>query len=290
MRDWRRGYMVIGTMLCISGALADQDPLLVLGTVSVASAGLQAIVIGSAQAEEPGVAGDPNALAPGIGEPLELAPRASKRPMVTFGSVPDVAYAPHSSTGKQIANDPESTLVPMSTLAIQQALLRLGYDPGPADGRMGPKTHAAIEAYEELMGWTPLGAVDLRLTNSLIAGLAGVETFDLQFEKDLCRSAAREATYPLIAAEPMPNVVDTVFERSAVSILRADNTPTLVLATDNEHSIGALETAIVAVFNAARDTTLYLVRFFHSSEPRDITPMASHLPNHDGIGVQRAGK
>jgi osmotically inducible lipoprotein OsmB len=32
---------------------------------------------------------------------------------------------------------------------IQAGLLRLGYNPGPADGRMGPKTSAAIRQYEQ---------------------------------------------------------------------------------------------------------------------------------------------
>lgn len=32
---------------------------------------------------------------------------------------------------------------------IQAGLERLGYDPGPADGRLGPKTRAAIERYQQ---------------------------------------------------------------------------------------------------------------------------------------------
>ena len=37
-----------------------------------------------------------------------------------------------------------------STVAnIQAGLQRLGYDPGPADGRLGPRTQAAIREYEQ---------------------------------------------------------------------------------------------------------------------------------------------
>jgi peptidoglycan hydrolase-like protein with peptidoglycan-binding domain len=32
---------------------------------------------------------------------------------------------------------------------IQAGLQRLGYDPGPADGRMGPRTSAAIRKYQQ---------------------------------------------------------------------------------------------------------------------------------------------
>ena len=32
---------------------------------------------------------------------------------------------------------------------IQQALLKAGFNPGPADGRMGPKTKAALESFQK---------------------------------------------------------------------------------------------------------------------------------------------
>ena len=47
--------------------------------------------------------------------------------------------------------------------AVQQALARLGYDPGPADGLMGPRTRAAIRAFQAASGL----AADGRLTPML---------------------------------------------------------------------------------------------------------------------------
>ena len=56
--------------------------------------------------------------------------------------------------------------------AIQRRLAELGYDPGPADGRAGPRTRAAIQAFQRARGLpadgepspalqTALGLVDL---------------------------------------------------------------------------------------------------------------------------------
>lgn len=43
--------------------------------------------------------------------------------------------------------------VPQATLRnIQAGLTRLGFDPGPVDGRMGPRTRAAIRAYQQQHG------------------------------------------------------------------------------------------------------------------------------------------
>jgi len=47
----------------------------------------------------------------------------------------------HSSTGGSAGN--------ATVRDIQAGLQRLGYNPGPADGRMGPKTSAAIRQYQQ---------------------------------------------------------------------------------------------------------------------------------------------
>jgi peptidoglycan hydrolase-like protein with peptidoglycan-binding domain len=43
----------------------------------------------------------------------------------------------------------QQTMVPDATaLAVQEGLTSLGYDPGPTDGKPGPATIAAVEAYQ----------------------------------------------------------------------------------------------------------------------------------------------
>lgn len=55
-----------------------------------------------------------------------------------------------------------------AVLAVQNDLMELGYDPGPIDGSMGPRTRSAIEAYQTAAGTD----VDGRITEQLIASLA----------------------------------------------------------------------------------------------------------------------
>lgn len=44
--------------------------------------------------------------------------------------------------------------------AAQHALARHGYDPGPVDGRMGPRTRAALRAFQTERGLAPHGQLD----------------------------------------------------------------------------------------------------------------------------------
>ena len=44
--------------------------------------------------------------------------------------------------------------------AAQQALKDKGFDPGPIDGTMGPRTTAAVRAYQKAENLTPTGQVD----------------------------------------------------------------------------------------------------------------------------------
>jgi peptidoglycan hydrolase-like protein with peptidoglycan-binding domain len=50
---------------------------------------------------------------------------------------------------------------------IQAGLQRLGYDPGAADGRMGPKTAAAIRQYEQDNGMPVDGQPSQAVLNSI---------------------------------------------------------------------------------------------------------------------------
>ena len=65
---------------------------------------------------------------------------------------------------------------------IQHLLINAGFAPGPADGIYGPKTRAAIMAYQRKMELTPDGLI----TNELVASLHenGKSTFALLSSDD----------------------------------------------------------------------------------------------------------
>lgn len=53
--------------------------------------------------------------------------------------------------------------------AVQQRLSELGYDPGPVDGIMGPRTRAAIRAFERDHGLPESGRMSPELASALAA-------------------------------------------------------------------------------------------------------------------------
>ena len=63
----------------------------------------------------------------------------------------DSGGADHAAAGKASSADPAQASVEASQLTknVQTSLAKLGYDPGPADGVLGPKTRAAIREYEQ---------------------------------------------------------------------------------------------------------------------------------------------
>lgn len=63
----------------------------------------------------------------------------------------------------------------MSVLEIQQALKAAGFDPGALDGKMGPHTRSAIEAYQRAHGLTVDGIAGPK-TQAALQGSAGAAT------------------------------------------------------------------------------------------------------------------
>lgn len=67
---------------------------------------------------------------------------------------------------------------------VQQRLRELGYDPGPADGVMGPRTRTAISAYQRDMGMR----VDGRATPIVHLSLGGMDALDALSDETLFQS------------------------------------------------------------------------------------------------------
>jgi lipid-binding SYLF domain-containing protein len=74
--------------------------------------------------------------------------------------------------GAASATAPAPTPVPEATYdiaTIQRALLMRGYDAGPADGLIGPRTRSAIRQYQEAEGLVPTGEPSAQLQQMLTA-------------------------------------------------------------------------------------------------------------------------
>jgi hypothetical protein len=75
-----------------------------------------------------------------------------------------------ADTGAKQAARPAGPRVDRASVSDLQARLKdLGYDPGPADGQLGPKTRAAIRAYQKDTGLKADGQVTASLLERIKA-------------------------------------------------------------------------------------------------------------------------
>ena len=79
---------------------------------------------------------------------------------------------------------------------VQEALKAKGNDPGPIDGSMGPKTRAALKAFQEANGLKGTGQMDNQTSEKL--GIAKMAT---STEKDM-KAMKKEKTEPMSKEAP----------------------------------------------------------------------------------------
>ena len=93
-------------------------------------------------------------------------------PFDTEAGPADTAAAPESG-GDSVTAAPgdEVALDPALITKVQKKLTELGYEPGPVDGLVGPKTRSAVRRYQVVVGMP----VDGRITPTLVARLTGAK-------------------------------------------------------------------------------------------------------------------
>ena len=79
------------------------------------------------------------------------------------------AQATSGSTYKAAYKGRKASLVTGDEMvkAAQQALKDKGHDPGTVDGRMGPKTQAALREFQKAQGMESTGELDAKTTGAL---------------------------------------------------------------------------------------------------------------------------
>ena len=82
--------------------------------------------------------------------------------------------ASEGAGGMTQATEPNlSSSAPPSPQQLQSALAALGFDPGPVDGKIGPKTRDAIAKWQESVGERPTGTLDPAQRTALVESAEG---------------------------------------------------------------------------------------------------------------------
>jgi membrane-bound lytic murein transglycosylase B len=76
-----------------------------------------------------------------------------------------VAHAATSEVDLQTARTHSADFIK----SLQRGLRRAGYDPGAADGKMGPATRQALREFQEAHGLSPTGDFDIPTLTKLLA-------------------------------------------------------------------------------------------------------------------------
>ena len=77
------------------------------------------------------------------------------------------SWKPRKNAAVPVPRAPDTTGISQRIARTQRQLASLGYDPGAADGVLGPKTRAAIRAFEAREGLTVTGTISERLEAAL---------------------------------------------------------------------------------------------------------------------------
>jgi localization factor PodJL len=77
---------------------------------------------------------------------------------------------------------------------VQEALKAKGNDPGPIDGRMGPKTRAALKAFQETNGLKATGQLDNETAEKL--GVGKTTAMGTEMKKEKTEPMSKEPTTP----------------------------------------------------------------------------------------------
>ena len=98
------------------------------------------------------------------------APRAEEQPSHGAATGAGVNVLPHPADSGPAAEAPVVAMPPPVVRDAQRALARIGYNPGPANGVMGPATMDAVRAFQRSNDLPETGLLDARTRRALADG------------------------------------------------------------------------------------------------------------------------
>ncbi len=135
------------------------------------------------------------------------------------------AQAADPSPPQQQASLPATTTAPPLPLGqndireVQNQLIALGYNPGPADGQIGPATTTAVEQYDHAHGGTGQALID----SALLARLKADTGPRLSYEQVAARAQTQTSAAPASGASQFGGVVQQIVPLIGAAIANSNN-------------------------------------------------------------------
>ena len=124
------------------------------------------------------------------------------------------------SENSAAANLPAVPLGHDDVREVQNQLIALGFDPGAADGQIGPATNAAVQQYDQSRGGNGQVAID----SKLLARLKADQAPRLTYEQVQERSQARQqASAPAAASNQVGSIVQQFMPLIGAAIANSNN-------------------------------------------------------------------
>jgi Putative peptidoglycan binding domain len=139
---------------------------------------------------------------------------------------------------------------------LESALSRMGFAPGPIDGRYDGQTASAVATWYEGSGWAPFGPTDTQLDQLRTAKAAAAAARDAFLQS---RVATQQAAHPGTPGDIAQARIDLETAKDTVDTALHDvsaNTRSVSLAQLNENRDNALATAELAAKRGALNKAL----------------------------------
>src|SRR5436190_19082143 len=144
----------------------------------------------------------------------------AQTPTTTEPPLQQQASLPASgTTSNTTANLPPLALGHDDVREVQNQLIALGFDPGPADGQVGPATIGAAQQYDQSRG----GSGQVSIDGALLARLKQDTAPRLTYEQVAARSQARQQSASAPASNQFGNVVQQIVPLIGAAIANSNS-------------------------------------------------------------------